>query len=136
MKNENGFTLFEVLISMFIAGVAVLGLILLELTILRSSQSSFHYTVSTIKANNLVDQIWMDLCNVQTSSAVYSHTVSDWETQLGAHYSVLAGSPSSSAFATSTDVTISWQGDRFDLETANNQVTLYANYPDFSGGCQ
>ncbi len=84
MKNrENGFTLFEVLISMFITVVALLGLAMLNIYILKSSQSSFNYTVATIHANSFVDEIWVDLCNAQSSATgTYSTIRSNWVNQL------------------------------------------------------
>lgn len=136
-KNQQGFTLFEVLISMFIAGVAVLGLVMLELNILRSSQSSFNYTIATIEANTLVDKVWRNLCAIDGAgnpvANTYSALYTKWKSDLvSSDFIGVTSSANSTNVILNDRVIVSWD-DKVD--TAMNSVTLNVQYPDFSGAC-
>lgn len=134
---HNGFTLFEVLISIFIAGVAVLGLIKLELVILRASQSSFNYTIAVIEANNFADTVWMNLCAIEADPNKYSAAYSTWKALLVAKNYSGATLTNSDTLTRNDEVIVTWQDARFSgaVETENNKVTLLVEYPDFSGKC-
>lgn len=133
MNNKaQGFTLFEVLISIFIAGVAILGLVKLELSILRSAQSSFNYSVAIVEANSLVDEVWMQLCDMENGNALYADVLNTWKANLSSNFS---GAIST---ASGTDqVMVSWADGRFNSssDAVNNSVTLLVDYPDFTGKC-
>jgi type IV pilus assembly protein PilV len=128
-KPENGFTLFEVLVSMFITGVALLGLALMEVHILKSSQSSFNYTVATIRANSFVDAVWADLCNAQKDDVIYKKIRSDWRTEI-----IDAGMEADDlnppdTYTRETSMTISWSDPRFTDDASNSTLTLDAKFP-------
>lgn len=132
---QQGFSLFEVLLSMFIAGIALLGLALMDIYILRSSQSSFNYTVATIRANSFVDAVWMDLCNAQktTSASTYTTIRNSWINEVSsAGFTIDASNPPAS-HALSTSVTLSWTDPRFTNDDPNNTLTLAVQFPD--SGC-
>ena len=128
---QQGFSLFEVLIATLVATVAILGIGLLEIKMLQAAQSSFHYTVSTIRANNLVDSIWLDLCNAQTKPASYTQIVTQWQQSLPAGYTVTDGKPGAN-FAFSTEIELIWTDSKIN-EVDNNKLTLLANFPDICG---
>ena len=129
-KRENGFTLFEVLISMFITGVALLGLAMMDIYILKSSQSSFNYTVATIRANSFVDKVW--ICNGQSSATGTYATISgNWLNELSAA-NMTASAPT--AYVSSASVTVSWSDPRFTDDDANNSVTMNVKFP--SSNCE
>ncbi|MFT6926521.1 MAG: type IV pilus assembly protein PilV [Psychromonas sp.] len=136
-KTAKGFTLFEVLVSMFITGVALLGLAQMEVYILKSSQSSFNYTVATIRANSFVDAVWAG-CYAQSSSAsgTYGQIRQKWRNEItSAGMLTQADSPPAS-YAQSTDVTVSWTDRRFNTpeSAANNTLTLNVTFPYSSCG--
>ncbi len=137
MKNsQKGFTLFEVLISIFIAGVAILGLVKLELSILRSAQSSFNYSVAIVEANSLVDKVWMQLCDIENSNTVYDNVYEGWKSSLSGNLSG-ATSSASSTLNLQDKVIVSWADGHFNSadNIENNRVTLLVDYPDFTGKC-
>lgn len=138
---QQGFTLFEVLVSMFIATVALLGLLMLELTILRSSQSSFNYTLATIEAHTLADTVWMNLCNIE-NGASYSDIYTDWSAKLSdpmSNYSTFTGKVSqaseTSLFELNDTIVVMWEEKKFLADSANDQAVLIVNYPDLTGMC-
>lgn len=129
-KRENGFTLFEVLISMFITVVALLGLAMLNIYILKSSQSSFNYTVATIRANTFVDAVWLDLCNAQSSaSGTYSTIRSNWVNELTSAGMATDSSNPPAAYAQDMSVIVSWSDARFG-DDDNDQVTMNVQFPN------
>ncbi len=140
MNKQQGFTLFEVLISIFIAGVAVLGLVLLELKILRSSQSSFNYTVATIEANSFVDDVWMNLCNIQGVSrtpGTYATLYSEWDAAMASRNFKAETDSGLTTFVQDDVIKVSWSDPRFSSaeETENNKMALHVSYPNFIGKC-
>ena len=133
-KRENGFTLFEVLISMFITGVALLGLAMMDIYILKSSQASFNYTVATIRANSFVDAVWLDLCKAQSSATgTYTTIRSNWLAELSAANMTAVTSSPPASYAQETSVTVSWSDLRF-TDSENNSVTMDVKFP--SSGCE
>lgn len=141
--NQQGFTLFEVLISIFIAAVAILGLVMLELKILRSSQSSFNYTIATIEANTLADKIWINLCEIKGTSSpnegIYSNVYNQWVSAVSnAKHTSLTGATSASpgTFLLNDVIVVSWKDKNFEEDLENDRVLLSTSYPDFSGKCQ
>jgi type IV pilus assembly protein PilV len=133
-KRENGFTLFEVLISMFITGTALLGLAVLNIYILKSSQASFNYTVATINANSFIDAVWLDLCNAQSSTTTYRAIYDDWVVQLHEHNMETESASPPTAYAQDTSVTVSWSDRRFTDDTKNNRVIMSVKFP--SSDCE
>ncbi|WP_354623901.1 prepilin-type N-terminal cleavage/methylation domain-containing protein [Psychromonas sp. MME2] len=132
---EYGFTLFEVLVAMFITGVALLGLAQLEVYILKSSQSSFNYTVASIRANSFVDAVWMDLCNAQdvTSASTYTQIRSNWVNDLSAAGMTTDENSPPASITQDISVTVKWSDPRFIDEDENNTLTLETTFPD--SGC-
>jgi len=135
-KAANGFTLFEVLVSMFITGVALLGLALMEVHILKSSQSSFNYTVATIRANSFVDAVWADLCNAQQSADTYADIRTGWRDEIFAAAGMQADDnspPGRYDQENDTSVIIILNDPRFSDSPSNSELTLKARFPD--SGC-
>lgn len=122
---EKGFTLFEVLVSLFISGVALLGLAQMEVYILKTSQSSFNYTVATIRANSFVDAVWAECSSADGS---YSTILNNWKDEVtAAGMTVVA--PISSTYTSDTTVKISWTDPRFKNDDENNSLTLTIEFP-------
>ncbi len=57
MKKNNGFTLIEVLISMLVLAIGLLGLAALQMTTLRQNLSAYHRTQATQFAYNIADRM-------------------------------------------------------------------------------
>ncbi len=132
IKNrQQGFTLFEVLVAMLIAGIALLGLALLEVQIMKSSSSSFNYTLSSIRANSFIDRMWGDLCKVQKSHGHYQQLRNSWRQEmLNNGLNVTDDAPSSALSTLSVNVKLSWDDARFvSDDDANNQLVLFAEFP-------
>ncbi len=57
MKKNNGFTLIEVLISMLVLAIGLLGLAALQMTTLRQNLSAYHRTQATQFAYDIADRM-------------------------------------------------------------------------------
>lgn len=136
-KATGGFFLFEVLIAMFITAVALLALAKLDVYILKSSQSSLNFTIATIRANNFIDSVWIDLCDAQktTSDSTYNEIRDNWIGELSAANITAASTapPTTYPAGNTVAVSVSWQDSRFFNDGANNSVTMNAQFPD--SGC-
>ena len=68
MRVNAGFSLLEVLVSMFIASIALIGLGVTQLKSLQFANNSFDYTVSLVQAQNAIERMWPELCEIQHNS--------------------------------------------------------------------
>ena len=69
MKNFNaqqGFTLLESLIAMFLTAGAILGLGILHIKSVQQSQLAMQRTIANIQANDLVDSMWANRCSLSS----------------------------------------------------------------------
>ncbi len=72
MKKNNGFTLIEVLISMLILSVGLLGLAALQMTSLRQNLSAYHRTQATQLAYDIADRMRVNIDEAKLgSNSVY-----------------------------------------------------------------
>ncbi len=73
MNKQAGFSLLEVMISVVIAGIALLGLAAAQLKSLQYATNSFHYTVSLIQGKNTIDRLCPHVCEIQkTDTALFN----------------------------------------------------------------
>jgi len=119
--------------SLFITGVALLGLALMEVHILKSSKSSFNYTVATIRANSFVDAVWADLCEAQKSATTYADIRNNWIDEISAANMTAEENYPPATYTKETSVKVSWIDPRFSDAASNSELTLEARFPD--SGC-
>ncbi|MCC9660806.1 prepilin-type N-terminal cleavage/methylation domain-containing protein [Pseudoalteromonas sp. MB41] len=132
MIKQQGFSLLEVMISVVIAGIALLGLAAAQLKSLQYATNSFHYTVSLIQGQNSIERLWPHICDIQktnpglfqdaTFRASLSPQVSDYELILPAVYN------------NDMQINVSWVDKRM-TDNAENQISLNASFPDLSAVC-
>ena len=132
MIKQQGFSLLEVMISVVIAGIALLGLAAAQLKSLQYATNSFHYTVSLIQGQNSIERLWPHICDIQktnpglfqdaTFRASLSPQVSDYKLTLPAVYN------------NDMQINVSWVDKRM-TDNAENQISLNASFPDLSAVC-
>ena len=64
MLKQKGFTLIEILITMIVISVALLGIGMLQVKALQYSYASYQRSVATIQANDLVERLWAGMCSL------------------------------------------------------------------------
>lgn len=132
MIKQQGFSLLEVMISVVIAGIALLGLAAAQLKSLQYATNSFHYTVSLIQGQNSIERLWPHICDIQktnpglfqdaTFRASLSPQVGDYKLTMPAVYN------------NDMQINVSWVDKRM-TDNAENQISLNASFPDLSAVC-
>ncbi|HCV01388.1 prepilin-type N-terminal cleavage/methylation domain-containing protein [Pseudoalteromonas sp. APAL1] len=132
MKKQAGFSLLEVMISVVIAGIALLGLAAAQLKSLQYATNSFHYTVSLIQGQNTIERLWPHVCEIQkTDPALFQNAtfreslkpqVNDYQLTIPASYS------------NDMQINVGWVDKRM-TDNAENQISLNASFPDLSAAC-
>tara|TARA_Y100001956_G_C4096788_1_gene175650 strand:- start:190 stop:630 length:441 start_codon:yes stop_codon:yes gene_type:complete len=142
LRVNAGFSLLEVLVSMFIASIALIGLGVTQLKSLQFANNSFDYTVSLVQAQNAIERMWPNLCNLQHKNpALFSDP--DFLNTLKPPQALqfryeLDTENLPSQFKTEMKITVSWKDERVSEELQNNilnQITLNANYVEVPSGC-
>jgi len=70
MKNNNGFTLIEVLIAMLVLAVGLLGLAGMQATSLRNNQSAYNRSQATQLAYDLADRMRANVAGKATYTSI------------------------------------------------------------------
>lgn len=132
MNKQAGFSLLEVMISVVIAGIALLGLAASQLKSLQYATNSFDYTVSLIQGQNTIERLWPRICEIQkTNTALFQDAtfraslapqVSDYQLTIPATYS------------DDMQVNVAWVDKRM-TDNAENQISLNASFPDLTAVC-
>ena len=79
LKQQQGFTLLEALIAMFITASALLGLGVLHLRSVQQTQLATQRTIANIQANDLVDRMWANVCSLSTQqNAIFTAWQTRW----------------------------------------------------------
>jgi type IV pilus assembly protein PilV len=71
-NQARGFTLMEVLIAMLVLAIGIMGVAGMQVTALKSLQSSGTFGVSAMLANDIADRMWVN--QVQVLANAYDHT--------------------------------------------------------------
>lgn len=128
--SNKGFTLIEVMVALVLSAIALLGLASAQIKSLQFSTNSFDYTVSLIQANNTVEQLWVDLCDIQQGVIEYN---ADYKASL---------SPSltkyrltlPATFSNSFQISVEWNDDRV-TDGLENKINLNVSFPQLPSNC-
>ena len=124
MMNNNtqqGFTLLESLIAMFITAGALLGLGALHLKSVQQSQLAMQRTIANIQANDLVDRLWANRCSLPAKK---DSIETAWKTRWD---STQAGTVASNQTAMH-QILKGWQGNLTDIDTAKQRYQVVISW--------
>lgn len=68
-RGQRGFSLIEVLVTMVVVGVGLLGIAALQAKSLQHAYASHQRTLATIQANDLVERLWAGVCAIHADNA-------------------------------------------------------------------
>lgn len=131
-NNDRGFSLIEVMISLVVATIAILGLAAAQLKSLQYITNSFNYSVSLIEANNVLERIWPHLCELQhTNPDLYDEQnfQAYLAPQINAYTLTLPAD-----FTNDLTVEVSWQDKRL-TDNLENRVVLTGSFPTLPADC-
>lgn len=138
-KQQGGFSLLEIMITVIIANIALLGLVAGEVKSTQYANNSYQYTVSLIQANNVAERLLNDICNFKngdkTFNADYAQS-GDITPIDGYQLSLEFESNVDGSLPSDLNITVSWVDERMDEdEQAGNQVKITAHFPEVESGC-
>ena len=64
LAQKSGFSLIEVMVTLLVLSVGLLGIAALQVVTLQASSTSMHRSIAVIQANDLVERLWANVCNV------------------------------------------------------------------------
>lgn len=137
-KQQGGFSLLEIMITVIIANIALLGLVAAEVKSLQYANNSFQYTVSLVQANNVVERVLNDVCNLKSGTSFFDETYVNTTLAPINGYSLtlpdLTPASSISAFTEQFIVNVGWVDKRM-TDQQLNQVAVQAYFPVVESGC-
>jgi len=133
-QTQHGFSLIEVLIAMLIAGFALISLGVGQLKSLQYATNSYHYTVALIQANNSIERVWNDICQLQDARQDFDQAYINGLKPDSAAYVMTLDRVTVNNFGNRFTVNVSWSDERM-TDGLDNNVSINATYPQFSAGC-
>ncbi|WP_247664768.1 prepilin-type N-terminal cleavage/methylation domain-containing protein [Pseudoalteromonas sp. MMG010] len=129
---HKGFTLIEILVSLIVASIALLGLAAGQLKSLQYATNSFDYTMSVIQANNAIERVWPYLCQLQHSNpSLYDDAAfrANLAPQTDKYTLVLPDD-----FSNDLTIQVSWEDKRLD-DNLDNEIAITGSYPALPSTC-
>lgn len=123
-SKQQGFTMTEVLVSLVVSVTSLLALGRAQLSSLQHATNSFHYTVATIQAQNVIERIWPRICDIQRQPARFE--------DVNFRASLSQDMPSGfnlilpNTYQDTMPITVTWQDGRIENQ---NSVSLNASFP-------
>ncbi|WP_105166742.1 type IV pilus modification PilV family protein [Pseudoalteromonas sp. T1lg23B] len=138
MRLTKGFSLIEVMVSMLIASIALLGLAATQLRTLQYATNSFDYTVGLILGQNAMERIWSRLCDIQHKdpSLFQDDTFREWllaPSSIRATFEVTVPD----TYANEMNIQVNWVDERMNAAIdGENQVVLNATFMSLDETCE
>ncbi|AUD59209.1 MAG: prepilin-type cleavage/methylation domain-containing protein [Gammaproteobacteria bacterium] len=123
-KKHLGFTMTEVLVSLVVSVTSLLALAKAQLSSLQHASNSFQYTVATVQAQNVIEQIWPRLCEVQKQPARFEDI--NFRASLSQDFPAGFDLVLPATYQDNMAITVTWQDGRVDTD---NSVSLNASFP-------
>lgn len=76
---QSGVTLIETLITMVIVSIGLLAIAALQLKSVQYASESYHRSVATVLAGDLVERLWAGICTLPDNADAIAE---DWETSI------------------------------------------------------
>ena len=123
-----GFLMIEVLVTMVILAVGLLGAAALQARSMQYAYASAQRTIATIQANDLVERLWASSCSLPTGlGAITQLWRSEW--QGDARFSSWVGEVVVDTTTMSSpvyDITIKWTDHRLGASASSEHVFSYS----------
>ncbi|MEJ6475635.1 type IV pilus modification PilV family protein [Pseudoalteromonas piscicida] len=132
MQLNKGFSLIEVVVSMLVAGLMLLGLAATQLKSLQFASNSFHYTMALVHGQNAIERIWPLLCELQHNNKdmTQNNPLMQQVQPIDDRFTLILPA----TYSHNMQITVSWQDKRVS-NPAENQISLTASYPSVIDTC-
>jgi type IV pilus assembly protein PilV len=138
VRRQAGLSLVEVLVTMVIVSVGLLGVAGLQLKALKNTYASFQRSLATLQAQDLVDRIWASTC-VLSNATQRGNIKSEWQAVHSASASTKLSMPNWAGDFTYTAstglfvITVSWKDVMVNPSQAaageDQSLTQYVRIP-------
>lgn len=117
MNKLKGFTLLEVLVTLIILSIGLLGMASLQVQSLKYTQSGYQRTLASIQAQDLEERFWTRMADDPTTSSEYTNWKNDWKVDNAAGNDTMPGWDGQIETKDADNriyrITISWTDPRF-----------------------
>jgi len=133
-SHNKGFTLIEVLIALIVSSIALLGLASGQLKSLQYATNSFNYTVSLIQANNAIERMWGDICDLQNGDLAFDQAyISNLQPEFDSYTLDFEGA-SVDNFDNNFTIKVKWDDERM-TDGLDSQIAINAAFPQLPVNC-
>jgi len=133
-SHNKGFTLIEVLIALIVSSIALLGLASGQLKSLQYATNSFNYTVSLIQANNAIERMWGDICDLQNGDLAFDQAyISNLQPEFDSYTLDFEGA-SVDNFNNNFTIKVKWDDERM-TDGLDSQIAINAAFPQLPVNC-
>ena len=122
----SGFSLIEVMVTLLVLSIGLLGVAALQVAALQYSNTSLHRSIAVIQANDLVERMWTNICQI-TDNAQRATIVTDWNTAHSNSIPGRSGALDASA-APVYEIEVAWSEQR--LEEGTRDFTFFTTLPN------
>ncbi|WMN58852.1 prepilin-type N-terminal cleavage/methylation domain-containing protein [Pseudoalteromonas xiamenensis] len=129
---SHGFSLLEVMVSIVVAGVALLGLAATQLKALQFATNSYHYSLALVQGQNAIERMWIEQCQLQ-HGAVDRYNEASFRQAIQPQSRVFE-LIMPNAFAKNMAVSVRWFDERME-DSLDNQIRLSVAYPTLPNNC-
>ena len=128
----DGFSMIEVLVTMVIISVGLLGAAALQVKSMQYAYSSYQHTIATVQANDAVERLWANVCALPDDTSV-SVIAGAWEAAWEDDTRLPGWSGKIKEDSGTYTITIGWY-DRFEEEDEEDrQVVITTAIPQLPG---
>ena len=143
MKNQRGFSLLEILITLLIMSFGLLGIAGISINSLKNNQSSYSRTQASILANDIIDRMRANKTKAETSPYSYNLTLTgtpggsgvvlndltEWRSSLATNLPSGTGSVNLDGTTKKVTVVVQWNdsrasGDKATFGLSNQQIKI------------
>ncbi|MEQ1593050.1 MAG: type IV pilus modification protein PilV [Thiobacillaceae bacterium] len=136
MRNQNGFTLLEVLVTLLIVSLGLLGIAGIIANSLKSNHGAYFRTQASVLANDIIDRMRADRAEAELATLPYNIAMSaapsgsgnpfndltSWRTTLAANLPSGNGSVNLDSTTKKVTVSVQWDDSRAAGVSSTTQV--------------
>lgn len=133
-RNQNGFSLIEVLVTSFIVAFGVLGMAVLQLKSLQAAHSAYQRTIASVIAMDVVERLWANMAmdTPLTDTELQAQSLAHWQQTTDSRQSLpgLGLTLNHTAGTNTYVITVDWGESRFGANDVPSQFVYSVDiYP-------
>ncbi|MFY0992110.1 type IV pilus modification protein PilV [Halomonas sp. C05BenzN] len=125
--SSRGFTLIEALIAVLVLSLGLLGVAAMQLKAVQSAHLSYHRSIATLAAQDVVERLWVELGeappNCPDASLVNGTGTESWHAEWINHLPNLSSTPVAKVGCEYT-ITVDWDDARFSGENVSQLIYI------------